>query len=409
MSDNPKNKFNLKQLSIILNILLVGALLAVLIIYRGQPESQEFDETKAEEAAEKTISGHAHEGEEPEHGDQVTLTDQQIKLNGVEILEATPKHIKVNLRLIGEIRVNADKSVFVVPRLPGIVDAVAANAGDHVKKGQLLAVISSQAIADQRSEFLAADKRTELARTTYEREKKLWEGKISAEQDYLLARQQLQEAELARQQAQQKLQAISAGSTTKDLTRYEIRSPIDGVITEKQIAQGQVLNGADNIYVISDLSTVWAEMRIYAKDINTVSPGQKVVVRSNAFAAESAGVVTYVGSLVGENTRTAMARVELKNPAQIWRPGVPVNIDLSTDEVEVPLAVSVEALQELENETVVFQRRDQLFIARPVKIGRKDEHYAEVIEGLEVGDAYAAQNSYLIKAELGKAHAEHED
>jgi cobalt-zinc-cadmium efflux system membrane fusion protein len=66
-----------------------------------------------------------------------------------------------------------------------------------VRKGQVLAVISSQALADQRSELLAAQKRLALARTTFEREKMLWEEKISAEQDYLQARNAMQEAEIA--------------------------------------------------------------------------------------------------------------------------------------------------------------------------------------------------------------------
>lgn len=403
-----KAKFTMKQLSIILNIVLVGILLAVLIFRIGQPERTEFDEAEAEVAAEKAAAEHAHDDEESVVDGRVVMSDRQLALNGIEILKAGPARIGSSLHLLGEIEVNADRNVQIVPRLPGIVETVSANAGDTVKKGQLLATISSQLIAEQRGDLLIAEKRLHLAQLAYNREKTLWEEKISAEQDYQQARQALQEAEIAVQQARQKLKALNAGSVAGSLTRYEIRSPIDGIITQKQVAVGQVLTGMENLYVISDLSTVWAEMRIYAKDINAVKVGQQVKVKAMAFDAEAQGTVTYVSALVGEESRTAMARVVLPNTNNAWLPGLPVNIELNADEIEVPVAVSVEGLQNVDGETVVFRRDGEAFLTQPIKLGHRDDRYAEVLEGLSIGELYAAENSYLIKADLGKAHAEHE-
>lgn len=341
---------------------------------------------------------------------RVTMTGRQLNLNGVEVLTAGPARIKSTLALLGEIKLNAEKSVHVVPRLAGIVESVTVNAGDQVRQGQVLAVISSQSIADQRSDLMAAQKRSDLARITYEREKKLWEEKISAEQDYLKARQSLQEAEIELQKTQQKLQSVGAGlGAGNNLTRYEIKSPINGIITDKQVSLGQVVNGDENVFVVADLSTVWAEMTIYAKDINAVKVGQKVTVKSSAFEAQSAGTIAYVGALVGDQTRTAMARVILSNPDRTWRPGLPVNIELQSDEVAVPLAVSVEGLQTVNENTVVFGRYGESFEVRPIEIGRRDNKYVEVLHGINSGEKYAAQNSYLVKAELGKASASHDD
>jgi len=338
------------------------------------------------------------------------MTDRQLTLNGVEILTAGPARIKTTLNLIGEIKLNADKSVRVVPRLNGIVESVSANAGDKVRKGQLLAIVSSQSIADQRSDLMAAQKRLDLAKVTYEREKKLWEEKISAEQDYQQARQALQEAEINQQRAKQKLQSIGANlGSGSNLTRYEIKAPIDGVITDKQISAGQVLNGDESIFVVADLSTLWAEMTIYAKDVGAVKIGQKVTVKASAFEAQTTGTVAYVGALVGEQSRTAIARVVLKNADKVWLPGIPVNIELQADEVEVPLAVSVEGLQSMDDGKVVFGRYADLFEVRPLTLGRGDDKYVEVLSGLSAGEKYAAQNSYLVKAELGKASATHDD
>ena len=340
---------------------------------------------------------------------RVAMTDEQLRQNKVEVLTAGPARIKSTLQLIGEIRFNEDRLVHVVPRLTGVVESAAANAGDRVRKGQLLAVISSQVLADQRTELLAAQKRLALARTTFEREKKLWEDKISAEQDYLQARNAMQEAEIAAQSAQQKLASLGTGLTSGgNLTRYEIRAPIDGVVVEKHISLGESVKEDANIFFIADLSTVWAEATIYAKDLNTVKVGQKATVKAAAFESQSTGTVSYVGALVGEQTRTAKARVVLPNPQGTWRPGLPVNIELVSGEVEVPVAVSAEAIQTVRDWTVVFGRYGANFEARPVELGRSDGKFTEVIKGLNAGEQYAAKNSFLIKADLGKAGASHD-
>lgn len=340
---------------------------------------------------------------------RVTMTERQLANNGIEILSVGPARIKTSLKLIGEIKLNADRTVYVVPRLSGIVETVSANAGDRVKKGQVLAIVSSQSLADQRSELLAAQKRLALSRITYEREKKLWEEKISAEQDYLQARNAMLEDEIALQSARQKLQALGGGATDgNNLTRYEIRSPIDGIVTDKQIAAGQVVKEDASIFVVADLGSVWAEMTVYAKDINRVKLNQQVTVKSSALNTQASGIITYVGALVGSTSRTATARVVLQNADAAWRPGVPVDIELMADEIEVPLAVSVEGIQSLRDWKVVFARYGETFEARPISTGRSDDHYIEVLDGLLPGERYAAQNSFLIKAELGKAGASHD-
>ena len=340
---------------------------------------------------------------------RVAMTDEQMKSNGVQVATAGPARIKTALQLQGEVRLNEDRTVHVVPRLSGLVESVAANAGDKVRRGQVLAVVSSQSLADQRGEWLAAQKRMGLARTTFEREKALWEGKISAQQDYLQARLLLQEAEIAEQSARQKLASLGvSASASGNLTRYEIRAPIDGVITDKNISVGQVLKEDANIFVVADLSTVWVEMTVYAKDVNAVQLGQKATVKATSFEAQAEGKVAYVGALVGEQTRAAKARLVLPNPKGVWRPGLPVNVELTADEVEVPLAIAADAVQTLLESSVVFGRYGNQFEARPLALGRSDGKMVEVLGGLEPGERYAARNSYLIKADIGKAGASHD-
>jgi membrane fusion protein, heavy metal efflux system len=340
---------------------------------------------------------------------RVTLSDAQAKSNGVEIATAGPARIQSTLELTGEISLNQDRTVQVVPRLMGLVEKVTVSVGDKVKKGQVLAVISSQALADQRAELMAASKRLAMAQSTFQREKTLWEEKISAKQDYLQAQQALQEAEITSQLAREKLTAMGAlASSPGKLTNFDIKSPIDGVVTAKNISAGEVLKDDANIFTVADLSTVWVDLNIYAKDLSTVKVGQKATIKATGFDASTVGTVSYVGALIGNQTRTASARIILSNPQSKWHPGLPVNVEVIAAEVEVPVAISKDALQTMRDKSAVFGRYGDAFEERPIQLGRSDGRMVEVTKGLKAGDKYASRNSYLIKADIGKSSASHD-
>jgi len=340
---------------------------------------------------------------------RVTMSDAQLQQAGVTLAVAGPARINSQLALLGEVRYNGDRTVQVVPRLAGLVESVPVSAGDHVRKGQVLAVLSSPALADQRAEGAAAQKRLALARSTHDREKKLWQDKISAEQDYLQARAALQEAEIAEQNIRQKLAHLGATSgSSGSLTRFELRSPIDGIVTDKRITVGQSLGESEPVFTVSDLSSVWVEMPVAAKDLGTIRTGLAVQVKASAFEAQAAGTITYVSALVGEQTRSAMARVVLPNPKGLWRPGLPVQVEVTSGQAEVPVAVQADAIQSVRDWQVVFGRYGQQLEARPLALGRSDGRMVEVLSGLSAGDHYAAKNSFVIKAELGKAGASHD-
>lgn len=346
---------------------------------------------------------------------RVRMDAAQAKTAGIELLTAGPAKIRSTLQLQGEIQFNQDRVAHVVPRLAGVAVRAAKNLGDQVKKGELLAVLESQMLADLKSEHHATQTRLDLARSTFEREKRLWEEKISAQQDYFASRQALTEAEIAHRNAEQKLlalglthEAVMRSNGADGLTRYEIRAPIDGVVTEKHLAAGEAVKEDASIFTIADLSTVWAEMTIYPKDLAAVKLGQKVMVRASALNAEAEGRVSYVGSLIGEQTRSAKARVTLPNPERSWRPGLFVTVDLVQDETEVPVAVSADAIQAYRDWKVVFGRFGEFFEARPVELGRSDGKTVEVLSGLAPGTPYAATNSFVLKADLGKAGASHD-
>jgi cobalt-zinc-cadmium efflux system membrane fusion protein len=357
-----------------------------------------------------SVGGKRHEFRFDQVEDRVSVSDEQLRHNGITIATAGPARIASTLQLLGEVKLNQDRAVVVTPRLAGLVEAVRVNAGDRVKRGQVLAVLSSPALADQRSELLAASKRLALARTTHDREKKLWEDKISAEQDYLAARQALHEAEIAAASARQKLEALgaSAADSTAGLTRLELRAPIAGVVVDKKLSVGEALKEDAPVFQLADLSSVWVELTVPAQDLGQLDVGALARVKATAFEAEGEGRLSYVGALVGEQSRSATARLVLANPKGLWRPGLPVTVALRASEADVAVAVEAEAVQTLRGASVVFGRYGPQFEARPLQLGRSDGRFVEVLQGLNAGERYAARNSFLVKADLGKSAAEHE-
>jgi cobalt-zinc-cadmium efflux system membrane fusion protein len=193
-----------------------------------------------------------------------------------------------------------------------------------------------------------------------------------------------------------------------NLARFNILAPISGLITEKAIAQGQTLKEDVSIFTIADVSTVWAAVTVYPKDLAVVKVGQKVTIKATAFDILGEGPITYISTLIGGQTRTASARVELDNKDDRWRPGMFITAELVTGEIPVDVAVNASAIQTLGDWTVVFGRYGEYFEARPLELGRSDGKMVEVLHGLHSGETYAAGNSFAIKAELGKAGASHQ-
>ncbi|MFL9879534.1 efflux RND transporter periplasmic adaptor subunit [Herbaspirillum rhizosphaerae] len=420
-----------KQKLTLAAIAVITALLAALILLSGPAKTdpaESHSESGHDHAAEKNAKDEHKDDKNDQHDEKdkhdeknghddhaeenkIAFSDAQLKTAGIVLETAATGRIRNSLQLPGEIRFNQDRTAHVVPKVSGVVESVSANLGQQVKKGQVLAVISSSAVSEQRSELLSAQQRLTLAQSTHAREKKLWEEKISAEQDYLQAAQALKEAEIAVRNAQQKLAAIgvTVSKASSGLNRFEIRAPFDGIVVEKHLALGEAVKEDANVFTISDLSSVWVEMTVAAKELNAVRVGESAIVKATAFDSSANGKIAYVGALLGEQTRTAKAHVVLANPGNAWRPGLFVNVEVLAQEQEtdVPLAIAADAVQSMEQKNVVFVRVPGGFNKQEVTLGRNDGKQVEVLKGLKAGDIYAAKGSFVIKAEQGKGSAEH--
>jgi cobalt-zinc-cadmium efflux system membrane fusion protein len=348
---------------------------------------------------------------------KVQLSDEVLKSTGIEIQEVGPRPMATSIELPGEIVADEARVAHVVARLSGRVSRVLKTLGDHVAQGELLAVIESRELAEARSTYLAAAHRAEFLKTVLDREEGLWKKKITAEREYLAARRDFEEAQLAEQVAGQKLVALGEprtalsaldGASAEKLPSLELRSPLSGVVTERDLTVGETLLADHNAFVVADLSRVFVQAEVPAGQIAGVRLGQEARIEAKESVLQATGRVSYIGSMVGKTTRTTPLRIALTNRDGSLRPGLFVSVHLVEESSTAKLAVPEEAIQTFRDWQVVFVRYADWFEARPLELGRTDRGWVEVLSGLKPGERYAATNSYAIKAEIGKLGATHD-
>lgn len=360
--------------------------------------------------------GHDHGEHAPgdehgeEHHDAVELSDEQLAEAEVVVAGAAKGKVVVTVDLPGEIVLDAEATAHVGPRVAGTVRSIHKKLGDAVKAGDLLAVLDSADVAEMQGEVQAAAERLALAKATYERRKKLYEEKITSQKDYLAAKQAYAEAKVELKSAQRALAAKTGGRSGGG--GYQLVAPIAGTIVDFHIGVGEVLDEETRAFTISDLSSVWVNVTVYAKDLPKVSVGQRALIRAEGIDEPIEGRISYLSRTVGKLTRSATARIVLEKPSEAWRPGLFVTAEVEIDEVDAAVVVPQAAVQQLEGKSVVFVREGDELEAREVVLGRHghagDERAVEIVEGLKPGERYVAKNSFLIKAELGKASAGHD-
>jgi|TARA_R100000789_G_C3008933_1_gene150794 cobalt-zinc-cadmium efflux system membrane fusion protein len=188
------------------------------------------------------------------------------------------------------------------------------------------------------------------------------------------------------------------------LKTYSLRSPLDGVVTQRQISVGEIA-GEEPLFAITDLATLWAELRVFPGQRSEVEVGQKVLLKSEAVDRQA--VISHLLPSP-DNAPYTLARAKVENPDGALSPGLLVAGDIVVETFDVPLAVENRALQSFRDWSVVFIQVDDTYEIRPLELGTSDGTLTEVLEGLQAGDRYVVDNSYLIKADIEKSGASHD-
>ena len=206
----------------------------------------------------------------------------------------------------------------------------------------------------------------------------------------------------------EKDEVIATVESNQSLTGYDIRSPIAGTVIEKTGSVGSHAGDETRIYVVADLKTVWVDFSVYRQDFARIRVGQPVAIVLGDGDRPVESRIAYLSPLGAPDTQTMLARAVVDNEEGTLRPGLFVTGEVTLDDVPVPLAVESSAIQSLDGRQTVFAQDEKGFEARPVKTGRRDGAMTEILAGLKPGERYAAGNSFVVKAELGKSSAEEE-
>jgi len=379
-------------------------------------EEGQHESGKSGEHGHEPASNGEHEDAQSER--ELALSDEVIREFGLEVREAGPGSLAIKREFPGEIVFDEGLITHVTARVSGRAEKLLKQSGEQVRKGDVLAVLSSRELARVRSEFLSAKASLELARATFERKQKLANDQVASEAELQESRQALSEARVKVELARRELrtlgmtpEAIKALDLESEdsLAHYELTAPVDGTIIERHLTRGERVDAdvGDSPFVIASRDRVWGHISVFPQSIDDVRPGQSVTVRATDSDASATSPITYVAPLMKESTRSARARVVLDNASGQWYPGQFITGDVTVDTVDAEVVVPQTAVQTMDGGPKVFVRTDAGFEARPVELGQKADGKVEILQGLSKGERYAAVNTFTLKAEFGREKLKH--
>lgn len=396
---------NRTLIGFVAGIATAAALGAVVLGVRGGHAEREHAAASVEHEHEH---GHAH-GEEQAAAEALRLTPAQIEASGIVLETAAAGDLVGAVGLPASAVLMPDRTAVVSAKAAGIVATVQTRLGATVARGEVLAVLDSREVAEARGELLAAQRAEALARATFERERALWQKKVSAEQDYLQARAAFDAAGVRIALARQRLATLGvedAAPPEGALGRYAVRAPIAGRIVARNATVGAAAAADAALFTVADLSRLWFEAAAPPGDLALLMEGAPASVEGQD-RPPLRGAVAFVGPTIDPDTRLARAIVEAENSGGAWRPGDFATVMVERTRESAPVLVPAAAIQRLKGTPVVFVRSDDGFEMREVVLGRSDSRRVEIRFGVDAGETVATANSFVLKAQVEKAEAEH--
>lgn len=353
-------------------------------------------------------------------GDQkLTLAPEQAQRAGLklETVGEQPAGDAAGQITTGTVQANSYKETPVISLVGGIVRSVSGELGQNFKRGQRVAVIFSNELADTQSRYLAAAAALDEHHRHHLRTMKLVEIGAASRQDLETANTEYREAETNLASLRQKLLLLglspqrinSLNSISQISSEVIVTAPSSGTLTSRSVNTGEVIEANKELMRITDLSSVWVVGQVYEKDLATVRVGSGANVSSDAYPGRVfRGRVSYVDPKIEPATRTAQVRIELANPGQMFKLGMYVNVAfgaLGLAEKTVPV-IPKGAVQTIGNQLFVFvaSEKPNEFALRAVRLGPESNGFYPVLEGLSVGDRIVTEGSFMLRAEWLKTH-----
>jgi RND family efflux transporter MFP subunit len=336
----------------------------------------------------------------------------------LQFAKVTGGTMSTKIRVPGTVQPNAYREVHVTPIAGGVVTQVSVELGQSVKRGQPIAQVFSRDLAEAQTAFVGYEAEFDVEHKKLERTQEL--VRIGA-----ASRQELERVEADHrvhaahvQEARRKLLLLglddaqigrlSAGQQAS--TYISVPAPIDGIVTARGINLGQVVGLGQDLFTVTDLSSVWIEGNLLEDDFSAVRAGSQAAITTPAYAGRIyRGVVDYIEPRVDPQTRTAKVRVTVENPGLALRLGMYVDMEFANVKAGNAVIVPKGAIQTVASGSVVYlsvELKEGRFLQRAVRIGEDTGAGVQVLEGLTQGDTVVTEGSVLLRAESLRQHSQ---
>jgi cobalt-zinc-cadmium efflux system membrane fusion protein len=354
-------------------------------------------------------------------------TRAPVQSSAVEIEIVSPQSIAGVIPATGKILVPENSVAMIGPVNQGRIVRLYAGQGTRVRKGQRLADLESadidqaeadylKALADYENALRSSAAEVKLAQQSYDRNKQLYEQKITAGKNLQAAEHDLEVAKAAGENsvngtkaaltaARRKLLILGLNNATIDAlakktdlaATFSLNSPIDGIVVERNATVGASVGTDANLFKIIDLSRVWIDADVFEKDLPRVRPGQEVKLKVTAFPESTfSGKVILINSVVDPETRTVKVRTEVANPDGRLKPDMFANVQIVTDLNRAAISIPQSAVLNDEGKTIVFVAEGNGYQKRQVQAGIQNNDRVEIVDGLTAGDKVVVKGNYLL-------------
>lgn len=348
----------------------------------------------------------------------VTLSPDAAKYANLQFAEVTEQQISAPLEVTGHIAINEDRTVRVGSLFSGRILEVPVKVGDRVRQGQALAKMHTHEVHEAQAEYAKAQAElkqrktnAEFAKSMMDRAERLYQAKAGSQNELEKAKVEYHAAvqEIARAEAElERAIGHKEHLGLPDSQNYDepvvIKAPAAGVVMKRDITPGASVNPGDNMFLISDLASVWVMAEVPEKFLSALKLGATVQIKVAAYPDESfTGRIARLGETLNAETRTLEVRCLVENRAGKLKPEMYATVGITIGETRPAVMVSSAALQDINGETVVFVAKDQnQFEKRPVKVERKQGDLVEVLSGLSRGERVVTMGSFQLKTEFQK-------
>ncbi|NBW75844.1 MAG: efflux RND transporter periplasmic adaptor subunit [Sphingomonadaceae bacterium] len=385
------------------NKLIAGAAIAALVLGGG---GLMLGRTVfAPTAATAPVANEAAEGKEAGHVEGLVEMDAKRAEAAGIVTEVTQSGtLGAEILAQGVVAAAPDGEAVLTARADGAVVRITKRLGDYVGQGESIATLESRDASTISADRSAAAARVALARSTFAREKRLFEARVTARQDFEGAQAALAEAEAELRRTQS---AASAARVSGDGRTLAVVSLVSGRITKADAKLGAYVSAGTELFRVTDPRKIQVNASVLPADARRVQPGDRAVIE--LLGGETVGAtVRSATPSVDSETKAATIVLVPDGVAQLT-PGQGLRVRITPRGAVAGTSISLpeEAVQSVEGRNVVFVRTAKGFQATNVTIGQRGGGRIEVVAGLEPGQSVATRGAFLLKAELGKGEAEH--